>query len=163
MTTVEQTLRPATVDDADDIARVWRAAWLDGHAGHVPAELVAARDPEYFADRSHAWAGSTTLATAADGRLLGLVIVVGDELVQLAVDRRARRLGVGTRLLTAAETAIAARARQAWLAVAPGNSRAQALYARNGWRDAGEMTYAAPTRSGSTVPVPVRRYVKDLR
>ena len=45
---------------------------------------------------------------------------------------------------------------QAWLAVVPGNTRARAVYARNGWRDTGGMTYDAPTRSGRTVPVPVR-------
>src|SRR5690606_34803942 len=36
-------IRPATEDDVDAIARVWHAAWGDGHKGHVPDELSAHR------------------------------------------------------------------------------------------------------------------------
>jgi GNAT superfamily N-acetyltransferase len=155
------TLRPATPADAATVARVWRAAWLDGHRGHVPEALLAARGPDYFADRAGQHVPSTTVATDGTGSVLGLAIVVDDELVQLAVADSARRRGVGTLLLRAAETDIATRATRAWLAVVPGNARARALYERNGWSDAGAMTYAAPALDG-TVPVPVRRYVKDL-
>jgi len=154
-------VRAATAADATDTARVWRAAWLDGHRGHVPATLLAVRDPQYFADRAAALTESTLLASDAGGRIVGVAILTADELVQLAVDSIARRQGVGAALLQAAEARIAANHGQAWLAVVPGNIRARDFYAQHGWRDTGEMTYQAPSASGP-VPVPVRRYVKSL-
>lgn len=155
-------LRPATPADAPTVARVWRAAWLDGHTGHVPDALLAARAPGYFAEQAARRVPATTLAVDPDGPVLGLTIVEDDELVQLAVDGGARRGGVGTALLTAAELDIATRAPRAWLAVVPGNTRARAFYERNGWSDAGPLSYPAPA-AGGTVPVPVHRYVKDVR
>jgi GNAT superfamily N-acetyltransferase len=159
---VQPTLRAATPADAPTVARVWRAAWLDGHLGHVPDALLAARGEDYFAEQAAHRVAGTTLATDADGRVLGLTIVHADELVQMAVDGAARRGGVGTALLTAAERDIATRASRAWLAVVPGNVRARAFYERNGWSDDGPLSYDAPAASG-TVPVPVHRYVKDVR
>jgi ribosomal protein S18 acetylase RimI-like enzyme len=154
------TLRPATPADAPTVARVWRTAWLDGHLGHVPDALLAARDEGYFADRAERWESATTVAVGPD--ILGLTIVIDDELVQLAVRPESRRLGVGGALLAAAEADIATRAGQAWLAVVAGNVRAQALYRAHGWRDTGELIYDAPAADG-TVAVPVRRFVKDVR
>jgi hypothetical protein len=49
---VQPTLRRATPADADAVARVWRAAWLDGHLGHVPDALLAARGEDYFAEQA---------------------------------------------------------------------------------------------------------------
>jgi GNAT superfamily N-acetyltransferase len=159
---VHPILRRATADDAATVARVWRAAWLDGHTGHVPDALLAARGPDHFAEQAGERVTATTLAVDDEGRVLGLTIVEGDELVQLAVDGSVRRGGVGTALLTAAERDVATRAGRAWLAVVPGNTRARAFYQRNGWSDDGPLTYAAPAATG-TVPVPVHRYVKDVR
>jgi ribosomal protein S18 acetylase RimI-like enzyme len=160
---VQPTLRRATPADADAVARVWRAAWLDGHLGHVPDALLAARGEDYFAEQAVRRAAEVTLATDPDGRLLGLTIVRADELVQLAVDGAARRGGVGSALLGAAERDIATRAPLAWLAVVPGNTRARAFYERNGWSDEGPLSYDSPTGDGGTVPVPVHRYIKDVR
>jgi MFS family permease len=159
---VPPTLRRATPADAPEVARVWRAAWLDGHLGHVPDALLAARGEDYFAEQAADRVAETTLATDPDGRVLGLTIVRGDELVQMAVDGAARRGGVGGALLGAAERDIATRAPRAWLAVVPGNVRARAFYERNGWSDDGPLSYDAPA-AGGTVPVPVHRYVKDVR
>jgi ribosomal protein S18 acetylase RimI-like enzyme len=159
---VHPTLRPATPADAPTVAGVWRSAWLDGHLGHVPDALLAARQPGYFTEQAARRVAATTLAVDPDGRVLGLTIVEDDELVQLAVDGTARRGGVGTLLLTGAEEDIATRAPRAWLAVVPGNTRARTFYERNGWSDEGPLTYAAPAADG-TVAVPVHRYVKDVR
>ena len=52
MTLVVVTLRPARPEEASDVAEVWRAAWHDGHRGHVPDALVEARDTEYFQTRA---------------------------------------------------------------------------------------------------------------
>jgi GNAT superfamily N-acetyltransferase len=158
-------IRPATAADVPVAAEIWRAAWYDGHRGHVPDALLAARDPEYFHTRATELAGGTLLAVDADGgdRIAGLVIVENDEVLQLAVDRTARRGGVGALLLAAAEARIAAAGHgRAWLAVVPGNATARAFYERHGWTDDGPLTYAAPTATGAAVPVPVRRYVKPL-
>src|SRR4051812_38172933 len=104
-------IQPAAAADVPVAAEVWRAAWYDGHRGHVPDALLAARDAEYFHTRAAALAGGMLLAIGADDddeRIAGLVIVKDDEVFQLAVDRTARRGGVGALLLAAAEARIAA-------------------------------------------------------
>jgi ribosomal protein S18 acetylase RimI-like enzyme len=156
-------LRAAQPDDVPRLAPLWRAAWLDGHAGHVPDELMAARGPEHFAVHAEKYAASTIVAVDDDGGLLGLIILGDDdgEVVQLAVDRSVRGGGVGGALLRSAEERFAGRHPGAWLAVVPGNARARRFYEYHGWSDAGPMTYSAPTATGR-VDVPVHRYVKPL-
>ncbi|TDB94036.1 GNAT family N-acetyltransferase [Actinomadura sp. 7K534] len=156
-------VRPARREDLPALAPLWRAAWHDGHDGHVPAELVAARGPEHFTAHAEKYLATTLVAVAAADVLLGLIIL-GDEdgeVVQLAVDGSARGQGVGGALLQAAEDRFRGRHPQTWLAVVPGNTRARRFYELHGWRDTGPLTYQAPTATG-TVPVPVHRYVKDL-
>jgi len=155
------TVRPGTAAEVPAVAEVWRAAWHDGHRGHVPAALLAARDAAYFRARAAAMVDGTLVAVDGDGRIAGVVIVSDDEVFQLAVDRSTRRGGVGGLLLAAAEARIAAGHDRAWLAVVPGNAPARAFYARHGWTDGGPLSYAAPTATGP-LPVPVRRYTKAL-
>ncbi|MGO4535730.1 GNAT family N-acetyltransferase [Leifsonia sp. 2MCAF36] len=156
-------LTRASQEDAGDIARVWRSAWLDGHRDRVPAELLEARDEFYFRSRAQDLADFTTLAREA-GVILGLVIVVGNELQQLMVDHAARGRGVGSLLLSEAERGAAASGlREIWLAVVPGNSAARALYEARGWIDCGPEAYLSRTLTGGVVPVPVHRYSKRLR
>jgi ribosomal protein S18 acetylase RimI-like enzyme len=156
-------VRPAEPTDLPTLAPLWRAAWLDGHDGHVPAELMDARGPDHFAVHAQKYIGSTLVATEEDGRILGLIILGDDdgEVIQLAVDGSARGKGVGGTLLRSAEERFRGRHREAWLAVVPGNTRARRMYEFHGWRDTGPITYQAPTATG-TVNVPVHRYVKDL-
>lgn len=157
------TLRPATPDDAGEVAEVWRAAWYDGHRGHVPDALVEARDPAYFRARAGELVDRTTVAV--DGHeLLGVLIVKGDELMQLMVSAAARGRGVGGLLLDEAERQVTTAGHdEVWLAVVPGNATARRFYEGHGWVDRGEESYDAVTLAGLTVPVPVRRYVKALR
>jgi hypothetical protein len=83
-TLVVVTLRPATAADAAAVAAVWHDAWHDGHRGRVPDALLPDRDPAYFAGRARELVEHTT--TPWDGeRLLGVAIVVEDELQQLMV------------------------------------------------------------------------------
>ncbi|TDD73808.1 GNAT family N-acetyltransferase [Actinomadura darangshiensis] len=155
-------LRLARTDDLPRLAPLWRAAWLDGHAGHVPDALMDARGPEHFAVHAEKYLASTVVAEE-DGVLFGLIIL-GDEegeVVQLAVDAAARGRGVGGALLRSAEERFTGRHPETWLAVVPGNERARRFYEFHGWRDAGPMSYSAPTAAG-VVEVPVRRYVKAL-
>lgn len=161
-TLVVVTLRPAQPADTPAVARVWHDAWHDGHRGHVPEELLPDRDPAYFEARAAELVGGTTLAEDG-GELLGVAIVVDDELSQLMVSGAARGRGVGGLLIADVERQVAAAGhREAWLAVVPGNATARRFYAARGWVDHGPMTYPARTLAGTTVPVPVLRYVKEV-
>jgi ribosomal protein S18 acetylase RimI-like enzyme len=154
-------LRPARHEDVEAIARVWHDGWRDGHLGHVPAALAAHRRIEEFRRRVPPRLDATTVASV-DGRLVGFVTLHDDEVEQVYVDASARGSGVAPALLRHAERAIAARFDRAWLAVATGNARARRFYARQGWTDAGDLDYPAEI-GGGTLPVPCRRYEKDVR
>lgn len=156
-------VRPATADDVAGIASVWRAAWHDGHRGHVPDALLDARDAAYFATQADTLRSSTLVVDAPEGGgLLGIVITKDDELQQIMVDVRARGTGIADLLLAAAEGRIAVDHASAWLAVVPGNATARRFYERRGWHDHGQETYHALTLNSGTVPVNVCRYVKNL-
>ena len=153
---VSGVIRKATVDDVDAVARIWHEGWTDGHVGHVPPELVRHRQPEQFVSRARDRVASTWV-TESDGQILGFVVVKGDEVEQVYVDRAARGTGTAAALLHKAEAEIrSAGHSRAWLAVVAGNQRARAFYARLGWRDAGPFSYLAETAAGS-LPVPTAR------
>ena len=153
-------LRPAVPGDAEAIAAVWHAGWADGHLGHVPDALAAHRRLDDFRRRVPARLPETTVAVAG-GRVVGFVMLHGDEVEQVYVARDARGTGAADALLARGEEEVARRAPVAWLAVAPGNARARRFYERNGWTDAGPFDYAAEVEGGTMV-VPCRRYVKRV-
>ncbi|ASW54792.1 GNAT family N-acetyltransferase [Plantactinospora sp. KBS50] len=154
-------LRPARPVDAGAIAEVWAAGWRDGHLGHVPEELVAARTPESFRPRAADRIDSTTVAEV-DGALAGFVTVVADEVEQVYVAAAHRGSGLAGRLLAEAEHQVAGAGHGgAWLAVVAGNARARRFYETSGWRDDGPYDYAAE-HDGATITVPCRRYRKEL-
>jgi GNAT superfamily N-acetyltransferase len=151
-------VRRAQHDDAAHIARIWAAGWQDGHAGHVPDELVAARTPDSFVTRAAERLGDTTVAEV-DGAVAGFITVATDEVEQVFVDAAARGSGVATVLLSEAERLVAANGYPvAWLKVVPGNARARRFYERQGWVDDGG--FDAVVAGG--IRVPCRRYVKEL-
>ncbi len=154
------TLRAATPDDAEAIATLWHAGWLDAHLGRVPASLEPHRRPDDFRERVPSRLSATTVAEGEAG-VLGFVTVHDDEVEQLYVAADARGSGVADALLRHAEETIAPRSAVAWLAVVPGNARARRFYERSGWRDAGGFDYPAETATGA-IPVPCRRYEKRL-
>ncbi|MBU2669253.1 GNAT family N-acetyltransferase [Actinoplanes bogorensis] len=152
-------LRPALDDDMEAVGRIWAAGWRDGHLGHVPAELVAARTAETFLTRASTRAPDTTVAVAG-GVVAGFVMVVADEVEQVYVDGAFRGGGVARALLDAAEQRVRAGGHPiAWLAVVPGNARARRFYERQGWSDAGPFEYE--TTNG--ILVPCHRYTKALQ
>jgi GNAT superfamily N-acetyltransferase len=162
-------LRPARAGDAPAVAAIWAVGWRDGHFGNVPEELVAVRTPESFrsraaerlADPASGTVGRTTVAEV-DGEVVGFVMVVGDEVEQVYVAPGHRGTGLASLLLDEAERLVVAGGfSNAWLAVVPGNARARRFYERRGWRDDGGFSYAATAATG-LVPVPCRRYVKEL-
>jgi GNAT superfamily N-acetyltransferase len=155
------TLRPAAAADAPAIAAIWHAGWADGHLGHVPDGLVAHRRPEHFARLAEGRIATSTVATSGD-EVIGFVTVVGDEVEEVYVAPAARGSGVAAALLAHAESVVAERADVAWLAVVAGNARARRFYERQGWHDAGPITYQAEV-DGGRFDVPCRRYETRVR
>jgi ribosomal protein S18 acetylase RimI-like enzyme len=155
--------RPASAEDAEAVAEIWNDGWRDGHLGHVPEALVAARTPQSFRTRAAQRVGDTAVAVAGTGpEVVGFVMVVGDEVEQVYVSAGHRGSGVAGLLLAEAERLVAdAGHRRAWLAVAAGNVQARRFYERCGWADEGLFDYAAVI-SGGTIAVPCHRYVKSV-
>ena len=154
-------IRAAVDADADRVAEIWQAGWRDAHLGRVPDALVRARTPATFASRAQAIIPATLIAVV-DGAIAGFVVIVDDEVEQMYLDAGHRGSGVASRLLRAAERAIAATGSpSAWLAVVAGNERARHFYERNGWTDEGDFTYQATVENG-LIDVPCRRYTKRL-
>jgi len=151
-------LRPATTEDTEAVARIWREGWADAHLGHVPAALAAARTRASFGERAGERVADTTVAVR-QGSVVGFVMVAGDEVDQLYLDRAARGGGLGRALLQHAEAAVrAAGRRRAWLAVATGNAAGRRFYARQGWEDEGRFAHRAPV-PGGVVEVDCHRFV----
>jgi GNAT superfamily N-acetyltransferase len=158
----EPTLRPATPDDAPAVADLWHAGWHDGHAGHVPEGLTAARTLVAFHERTPGRVDDTTVCEV-DGVVAGFVMVVGEEIEQVFVAAGHRGSGVAAVLLAEAERQVAAAGHAAaWLAVVEGNARARRFYERQGWSDGGRLPYEV-TAGGASYVSPCRRYVKDVR
>jgi GNAT superfamily N-acetyltransferase len=155
------TLRRASPDDVSAIAEIWRLGWRDGHLGFVPRELAEARTDESFRTRASERVGEMTVAVVEED-VAGFVLVVDDEVEQVYVSASHRGTGVADALLGEAERQVRANGYStAWLAVVAGNARARAFYERKGWRDEGPFDYAAAAEGGS-IPVPCRRYTKDV-
>ena len=153
-------IRPATDADMGPVADLWHEGWHDGHAGHVPDGLTAARTLTAFHERTPSRVGETSVAVDEDGGLLGFVMVVDDEVEQVFVAREARGTGVADVLLAEAERRVSAAGHdEAWLAVVAGNARARRFYEKLGWRDTGDLPYEV-VAGGATYVSPCRRYVK---
>jgi ribosomal protein S18 acetylase RimI-like enzyme len=154
-------IRKATADDVDTVAAIWHVGWKDGHVGHVPPELLPYRHEQQFLSRARKRLEDMWVAESR-GQPIGFVVVKGDEVEQLYVDRAARGTGAAAMLLRRGEAEIrSAGHRRAWLAVVAGNQRARSFYSRLGWRDAGPMSYLAETEAGPFA-VPTHRYEIDL-
>ena len=156
-------VRPATVDDADGIARVHIQAWRETYARLlVPGEL----DDLEFEPRAHRWAGliagedvevrvatlgEQVIGWASTGAGRGRDAPRPFELEGMYVLARHHGSGVGQRLLDAAIGDA-----PAFLWVADDNPRATAFYYRNGFTFDG----ARQTRPLVRTPIDVVRMVR---
>ena len=154
-------LRPAVAADMAAVADLWHSAWHLAHAGHVPDGLTAARTLEAFHARTPLRVDDTTVAEV-DGRVVGFIMIAGDEVEQVFVDPDHHGTGVAAPLLAEAERQVATAGHaEAWLAVVTGNARARRFYEKHGWRDGGDLPYEV-TAGGTTYLSPCRRYVKTV-
>lgn len=150
-------IRPATPADAARITDIWAAGWLDGHLADAPPELLPHRTHAAFVPRV-ARALERTRVADADGEIAGFTMFVEDEVDQLYVDAPHRGTGVASQLLADAAAQIRAAGHPVpWLSVARGNARARHFYVREGWTDAGEISYQAEIGGGAWLPVPCHR------
>jgi len=155
-------IRPATSADMTAVAELWHDGWHTAHVGHVPAGLTAVRTVEAFHDRTPGRVADTTVALDGEGRLIGFVMLAGDEVEQVFVGPAGRGTGVAAALLAEAERRVAAAGHdEAWLAVVTGNGRARRFYEKCGWRDSGDLPYEV-TAAGQTFVAPCRRYTKRV-
>ena len=157
-------VRPGTPDDAAAVAAIWRDGWRDGHLGLVPDALVAVRTDESFSTRAAQRVDDTTVAVV-DTEVAGFVMVDDDEVEQVYVSSRHRGKGVADVLLAEAERQVRASGHERCLARRRRRQRdvRGPSTSGHGWRDEGPFDYAAQSKTGSTVAVPCRRYVKPLQ
>jgi len=160
-------LRPATEADIDAIAELWDRGYRDGHTGHIPEGLLAARTLTSFRERVAARvtepAGSSTTVADVDSVVAGFTMVVGDEVEQVFVDRAFRGTTVAAHLLDDAEQQVLAAGHEVpWLSVVEGNARARRFYQKCGWVDEGDLPYEV-TAGGTDFVSPCRKYTKRPR
>lgn len=152
-------VRPATVGDAEAIARLHVAAWRDTYRALAPAEAFRKLDEAHRFGRWTAMLGAPNpqqrvlLATRRD-RLVGIgaadapsEAAFGDrgEIKSLYVDPDSKRQGIGRRLMAALAEHLARRHyRGAALGVVTGNEAAIGFYQSLGGRVAGHYTDPGP-------------------
>ncbi len=154
-------VRQAEPDDAPAIAQIWYDGWQEAHRGRVPDELVAVRTRQSFDQRVVVHLPDSSVADV-DGRVVGFVMIIEDEVEQVYVAPSGRGTGVAAALLAEAERRVAAAGHdRTWLAVVADNARARRFYERNGWVDEGRFDHQAPGPNGP-ISVPAHRYAKSL-
>jgi GNAT superfamily N-acetyltransferase len=150
--------RTAKIGETEAIAQMWHKGWHEGHAAHVPADLVAMRTLAEFETRTASHLAQTTVLKV-EGQIAGFHMLEGDELYQFYVAAGFRGTGVASTLMRHAEAALAGRV--AWLACAVGNARAARFYEKCGWQQAATFDYHVETASGP-MTVSCWRYEKHL-
>ena len=159
-------IRPAALPDIEALSALkletFRETFLEGFAiPYPPDDLAAFEMSSYGPDRIKAELEDGTHATwvaEADGRLLGYAHVGpcklphpeaepgAGELYQLYARRAAQGLGLGRQLLDIALDHLAeARPGPVWLGVWSGNLKAQAVYAKRGFRKVGDYRFPVGT------------------
>jgi len=126
-------VRPAKADELPLLAQVWFDAWHDGHADHVPQNLIDVRTLESFEVRLSEMLDDTRVIGPV-GAPLGFCTLKGDELYQMFVSAEARGSGAAQALMADAEARLkAAKVTTVWLSCVIGNDRAAQFYRKCGW------------------------------
>ncbi|MFS2279710.1 GNAT family N-acetyltransferase [Microbacterium sp. OR21] len=166
-------IRPATVDDAHDLAVVHVRSWQQAYLGLMPQAVL---DRLSIAEREAGWArlltetprASQTIVAEHDSAIAGWASYGAardehasgsGELWGIYAHPDAWSTGVGHALLTAVEQALRADGHEtAYLWVLEGNERAARFYERHRW--ASDGAHKVDTRPGLVLHE--RRHVKRL-
>jgi putative acetyltransferase len=133
-------LRSARASDVASLVALARRSWRAAFAS-APEPYVRDRLSRDFESAWYARYWPTMTVVEEDGRVLGLVQPMDDEINGLWVDPPAFERGVGTLLLTTGEREIArAGHRRSWLTCSGFNERALAFYARRGYVETARRT-----------------------
>lgn len=150
-----------TTDLIPQAAEVWHTGWHDAHAAIVPGELTQLRTQASFATRLEKYAPTTRIAVR-DGKVLGLCVVLKDEINQMYVSAQVRGTGLAADLIQDGERRIRdAGHEDAWLACAVGNDRAARFYKKRGWVNRRTEILRFETQNGS-YPLEIWRFDKTL-
>lgn len=154
-------IRRAECAELPALAHLWRDAWRDAHAAHLPAPLVAHRSAEAFLGRLGGF-GEALRVAGPVGAPLGFCVAFGDEIDQLFVARAARGSGLAARLLADGEM----RLREAGVTLArldclPQNARAVCFYRKHGWRSCKLSAEFAPI-CGEIFRIETQTFKKNL-
>jgi GNAT superfamily N-acetyltransferase len=150
-------VRRAVPADADEMARVHTLSSQAAYAHIAPPESGG------LERRRRVWreileADSSSFVAEADGVVVGVLHVTGDELKVIYVHPDWWGRGAGRLLLEAAHAELARTCRAATLTVLADNPRARRFYERNGWVCTDELT--EPHFGG--VPTRVARYRRSM-
>ncbi|WP_425404511.1 N-acetyltransferase family protein [Hwanghaeella sp.] len=143
-------LRPATVEDIEEVAAVWHDAWHDGHGELVSPPWRRLRDRENFRMRAPGLIPNMILAYDEEAQAIcGFVVPEEDQIEDLFVAAPYRGTGTAARLLRAGEEKLAAAGvALAQLECTQRNDRAQRFYEKMGWRVARAGTQEVDTPEG---------------
>jgi ribosomal protein S18 acetylase RimI-like enzyme len=171
-TSPDGTVRPASPEDAGEIAAVHVVTWQDAYAGLLPDDFLAGLDVN---ERAGHWRTRISeprndifvLVFEQLGRVRGFVSGgpsrggdAGGEVYAIYVDPACQGQGAGTRLLAAAARRLAgARFTEASLWVLAGNHPSRRFYESRGWRPDGTAKPWSYADGRSVMEV---RYVKPL-
>jgi putative acetyltransferase len=136
-------VRKAQPDDIPALAGIAARSYAGAFAGILEADVLAGRDPAFFADRFAASLDRMLLAEKG-GAPLGFSLVTNGHLDMLFVDPAAQGTGAGSALMDVCEGE-GIRTLECFAANAP----ARAFYERRGWRlrEAYERDFAGALRS----------------
>ncbi len=154
-------VREIAPHDALAVAKVWHEAWWDAHGPLVSGDLKKHRHLDLFVSRIPGLIGRAAVGER-DDQIAGVVAWRGTELEEIFINRKARGLGLASRLMDYGEGSLRDNGVDvAWLYCVVGNLRAYKFYAKSGWQDVGRDVDRVNTPAG-LVDVPVHRFEKHL-
>jgi len=126
-------IRRATSEELPAIARLYWRTWHETQAPLEPQEVADSRPLAFFEERVAGW-DDPPLVAYVQGSLVGFAAFQGSYLGQVFVDPAGRRVGVGGRLVEAAEAAIGEAGHKiAILDCIVGNEAGRRFCERHGW------------------------------